>query len=151
MQTRFRTLRFGIRLLGALALVSIAALLLLKASLDGGASQAAARPPPLILHFTRVFGAPPKLADFCPLKTRCALTDDQQAFERADAIVFHAADIEAAFAALPQSVRSAFRQPANERQRFVFLSQEAPPSLAVASQRRWWRECERRRRVFFAL
>ncbi|KAI6196041.1 Glyco-tran-10-N domain-containing protein [Aphelenchoides besseyi] len=86
--------------------------------------------PPTVLFWTKVFSVKPPLDEYCSLETVCKFTTDRSTFENADAVIFHAHDIK--LNDLPGG-------PANARQKFVFYSQEAFPSLDVESQRKWWR------------
>lgn len=126
MSTRLVSTRRGVRALVVLAIVSsLAVIVLLNSS-----RESKSRPPPLILYWSRVFGSPPLLDDFCPLESSCTITADRQVYDHADAVVAHAADISAA--AMPNTT-------ANERQRWVLASQEAPPSLERL-QGSWWHQ-----------
>ena len=105
---------------------------------------------PLVLVWTPIFGKKFNFdsAAACPRARSCKFTSNKRALERADAVVFHAHDTRRS-TIWPRFLENLLlkrpplpRNSAHKRQRFIFASMEAPPSLAIASEGGWWRECE---------
>jgi hypothetical protein len=83
---------------------------------------------PTILFWTKVFNGEPYFKDRCPVD--CILTTNHSMLKEASAVVFHAHDIDN---------ERQLPKPSNPEQKFVFMSQEASPSLNLASKGRWWK------------
>ena len=108
---------------------------------------------PLILFWTPIFGVKPNFSEVadCPRVPNCKFSSNLTDFARADAVVFHSHDIRENWT-WPHDEKTQTRislpdNPANERQRFVFASLEASPSLLAASWAKWWRNCKSLRLV----
>ncbi|KAI6177734.1 Glyco-tran-10-N domain-containing protein [Aphelenchoides bicaudatus] len=82
---------------------------------------------PTILFQTTVFGKTPRYRNECPFE--CVYTSNRSFFNKADAVVFHAND-------LRENKRL---KVANNKQKFVFFSLEAPVALERLSQGTWWK------------
>ena len=132
----------------ALIFTSIFVIAFFSLRLQIQTSKTTSPQPLLVLFWTPYFGKNITLSEdaMCPSTPACKFTYDKSEFERADAVFFHAHDMRNVSYVPPNKTERVWplsqlpSEPAHERQRFIFASIEALPSLDAASPVYWRHE-----------